>query len=658
MRSTDYLEGLAWEGTPEQAVRGSSLGNPDAFLRADAEANLDGLWLAANGRWYAGEWTLRPQERGDWTLLRVVYAPAYQAAIYTDTAGGRWEKRLFLADGGGSVFLWLRGAGLEAGRQVALVCDGRVVAARSEGHRQQPWQDCERQWKIARESAEQLDFSPLDEAPDGLTLQASHAWTEKIWTEPARVRLRFSPLPAPDGTLDFWLRLTALPDTTAAPQDQSPRIALDAAEQALLDCLTLTPFPERKQASRLAETIPGPQSEPSRAENPSSGIERAAAWGKIGSRRVWHRYGTGDWGFNNDPPGSIVVTRDAAWFLFGADHFAPHWSRALLETLVRHAVTPEGKIAEYIRLDPAGVNREDYGLNINDATPLFVLSVAHHWRTLRSQSTEAADSALKAFYPAAAGAADWMLRQRQEGLVWCAGAGTSAWGIGSWRNIIPGYRLAGAVTELNALCVAALRAAGELAKGAGDSAGQSRFHTGSRDLSGAMEQLVDPQTGFFFRNRDEQGASSQLTIDLAFPALFRAGPEEPRVRTLLRLAEEDFRCPSGLRTLSNKDPAYHPRFGWGLMGGSWPNATAWVAAALAPYRPDLAWQLAEQIACALFPETRIGSGVGVPGQFPEWFDGDTGESAGMSLSPWMPATYVWLLEEGLRGGFYQEEEQD
>ena len=52
---------------------------------------------------------------------------------------------------------------------------------------------------------------------------------------------------------------------------------------------------------------------------PSPVIRRAVAWGKVGSRRVWHRYGTGDWGFTNDPPGNTVVTRDAAWFVFGAD---------------------------------------------------------------------------------------------------------------------------------------------------------------------------------------------------------------------------------------------------------------------------------------------------------------------------------------------------
>jgi len=200
---------------------------------------------------------------------------------------------------------------------------------------------------------------------------------------------------------------------------------------------------------------------------------------------------------------------------------------------------------------------------------------------------------------------------------------------------------------LNALCVAALRAAARMAAAFPAPEESFRFAQAAEALDRAMAQLVDPDTGLFLLTRDERGANTQLAIDLALPALFQAGPEEARVRTLLRLVEADFRHPCGLRSLSGDDPAYHPRFGWGLMGGSWPNATAWAAAALAPYRPERAWELAADIADSLFPATGRASGVSVPGQFPEWFDGDTGESAGMSLSPWMPATYVWLIEEGL-----------
>jgi len=39
----------------------------------------------------------------------------------------------------------------------------------------------------------------------------------------------------------------------------------------------------------------------------------------------------------------------------------------------------------------------------------------------------------------------------------------------------------------------------------------------------------------------------------------------------------------------------------------------------------------------------------VPGQFPECMHGDTYQSRGMALSPWMPATFIWLAIDGLLG---------
>jgi hypothetical protein len=620
---------LTWKGTPEQARRGSSLGNPDCFLRADAEANIDGLWLAANSRWYCGELAVHILQLSGMTLREVVCAPAYQAAIYANAAGARVEKRLFLAERDACAYLWIRGQGFAAWERVEIVCDWRPGAARSETHRAQPFgQDCERQWKISAEDAYGLRVHPSDGEAEETSLRASEPLRSRAWTEPGRARLLFHAPAAADGTLEIWLQLTA----QAQPSAEEPTPA--AGREFPPDVLAAS----RSVEAAVAETI-GSQIAPNGLPPV---VEQAVMWCKACSRRVWHRYGTGDWGFTNDPPGNTVVTRDAAWFLFGADHFAPEWSRELLHTLARHAVYPDGKIAEYVRLSPSGIERDDYGLNINDATPLFILAVAHHWRMTHDQA------ALSAFYPAVTHAARWIKAQiREDGLVWCDGRKTNVWGIAGWRNIIPGYRLSGALTELNAECVAALREAALLAGVTGDRRVHENFMLAAQRLDDAMAQLVDPQTGYFLLTRDENGPNPQLAVDLALPALFQAGPEEASVRTLLRLAEDDFRGPHGLRCLSRNDPAYHPRFGWGLMGGSWPNATAWAAAALAPYRRELAWELTEELARALFPETWAAPGVGVPGQFPEWFDGDTGESAGMSLSPWMPATYVWLVEEAL-----------
>jgi hypothetical protein len=39
----------------------------------------------------------------------------------------------------------------------------------------------------------------------------------------------------------------------------------------------------------------------------------------------------------------------------------------------------------------------------------------------------------------------------------------------------------------------------------------------------------------------------------------------------------------------------------------------------------------------------------VPGEFPERLHGESFESRGMAMSPWMPPTYLWLGVEGLLG---------
>jgi hypothetical protein len=49
------------------------------------------------------------------------------------------------------------------------------------------------------------------------------------------------------------------------------------------------------------------------------------------------------------------------------------------------------------------------------------------------------------------------------------------------------------------------------------------------------------------------------------------------------------------------------------------------------------------------PENPAAGGHLVPGEFPEWFDGESFESRGMAMSPWMPPTYLWLGVEGLCG---------
>ncbi len=114
-----------------------------------------------------------------------------------------------------------------------------------------------------------------------------------------------------------------------------------------------------------------------RVLTPDPVINEGALWSKVNMRRVMASYPTGQ-AFTNDP-GTYpnVVIRDAAWFVFGNDHFLPSFSRRLLDNLSQRQYS-NGKLPEYF--DAVSGRVEDDGLNINDDTPLYVLAVNHHFR--------------------------------------------------------------------------------------------------------------------------------------------------------------------------------------------------------------------------------------------------------------------------------------
>ena len=125
-------------------------------------------------------------------------------------------------------------------------------------------------------------------------------------------------------------------------------------------------------------------------------------------------------------------------------------------------------------------------------------------------------------------------------------------------------------------------------------------------------------------------------------------PEQAR-RILDLLYSAAFYTPYGIHTVARDEAEYHPHFGHGLMGGLWPNLTAWVAyAGRALYPERLAAMMASVYALSEI-ENPAAAGHLVPGEFPEWFDGETFESRGMAMSPWMPPTYLWLGVAGLAG---------
>src|SRR6185503_6575958 len=160
--------------------------------------------------------------------------------------------------------------------------------------------------------------------------------------------------------------------------------------------------------------------------------------------------------------------------------------------LLRYGIHEGGKLTEYIHATNG--EREDYALNINDDTPLFVVGVWHHYAVTGD------DAFLTQAYPAVRAACAWLLAQRRDGLVWCTVEGSDVWGNATWRNIIPGYSLAGAVTEINALAYWALQAAADLAERAREEADAADWRAAATALRAAITEQLGTEDGLYLLN--------------------------------------------------------------------------------------------------------------------------------------------------------------
>lgn len=378
---------------------------------------------------------------------------------------------------------------------------------------------------------------------------------------------------------------------------------------------------------------------------PDHQLNLGAAWSKVNMRRVMARYPSGP-AFTNDPGASSnVVARDCAWFSYGCDHFMPSFSRAMLDKFAALQY-PDGKIPEYY--NALDLHVEDYGLNINDDTPLFMQAVNHHYRATGDIEW------LRRTFPSVERAARHILSQRDErGLVFCTADDPrgDVWAIAGWRNIISGgYKINGAVTEINSLCAAALRSAHHLALNLGVAEHDAKWLLDAHEaLLAAMERyLRNPENGLYYLNIDVHGVKhSDVTGDEIFPVILRVCDEETGYRIVSRLNAPDFWTSAGLRTVSRDDPLYEPTKMTGLLGGVWPGLTWWYAFAAARYHPEFMVR-ALRSSFEHYAEECAAHNT-VPGEFSEWFDGETLVNRGMRLSPWEPPRFLWAAIEGVCG---------
>jgi hypothetical protein len=377
---------------------------------------------------------------------------------------------------------------------------------------------------------------------------------------------------------------------------------------------------------------------------PDSLINQAALWSKVNMRRVMAKYPQG-LAFSNDPGNyANIVGRDSAWFAYGCDHFMPEFSRKMLENVAARQYA-SGKLPEYY--DAVTGRVEDDGLNINDDTPLYILAVNHHFRSTGDAQW------LETVYPKVAAAARYIVAQIDDrGLIFCSANDPrgNVWSTASWRNIIELYSINGAVTEINSECVAALRAVAHLADELGQPDPEGKDFAGAAQrIQAAMDKhLINPDNGLYYLNIDVEGnVHTDVTGDEIFPVIFRACDDETGFRIISRLNAPDFWTPAGIRTVSRNDPLYDPSHYAGLMGGVWPGLTWWYAFAAARYHPEFMVRALRSSFEHYAADTKKNNTV--PGQFSEWFDGESLTNRGMRLSPWEPPRFFWAAIEGVCG---------
>jgi hypothetical protein len=641
---------------------GGSYGNLDCFARTDRLSNLDGFWHAGSNDWLCGRIELYVQADGQHLKpVHTRFYPGHQLttlALHPEEAEQRQEpgwglevearKTVFVPygvpAGEGSRFYTVLSLLATSRTEVTVTLDVRWPPVYTRHHTKQP-----ERYHVQRRVRQRLEPYTVD------NMARAILWAETV---PLRVD-RWDTVLGNAGEV----RAILLPGEPHATFSEPGRARL-VFELALTPHKAVTlPFvlavstdgPEALRAQLLAETFPTWEEalaltrsayegvlSTTLVRTPNARINRGLQWAKANTVRVQHEYRLG-MGFTNDPPQDIVVVRDCAWFGMGADWFTPGFVQGMYDLILRYGVHEGGKITEYIHADTG--QREDYGLNINDDTPLFVLGAHHHYAVTGDEAF------LHRAYSAVAQACDWVLAQRgNHGLVWCTVQGADVWGSATWRNIIPGYTLNGAVTEVNALCCWALRQGAELADELGRHEDAHRWRTAAHSLREAINARLGTPDGLYVLNLSEEGeANATRTADLIFPVLAGVADEE-RARCILDLLYgPQFYTPYGVRTVGLGEAEYHPHFGHGLMGGVWPNLSAWVAYAGRSMYPERLVEVMDHLYALCEPEDPAKWGHVVPGEFPEWLDGDSLESLGMAMSPWMPPTYLWLGIEGLAG---------
>ncbi len=349
------------------------------------------------------------------------------------------------------------------------------------------------------------------------------------------------------------------------------------------------------------------------------------------------------------------------WYLMGSSYYAQAWSSKLLALWFAHGLEPSGKFTEYMEASRDPIFSDDYGMNINDNTPLLLLAARHYYSLTGDRGF------LLRVYPSLVRSAEFIEAQRYAGennhygLVWCTSTEKFVRGLFGWRNAIADYNLSGAVTEVNSEAYEALLAVSEMAGAAGDAGNEARFKASAEDLRQAINQYLRPAgrtDAPYYLNINPAGQIVQQdTADEVYPVLYGLADQSTSQAILDNLFTDRFFVTlpggaGGFRSISSREKEYQPRAdpaNYGLLGGVWPNLGLWIARAAAIRRqPDLALKALKSGALLTeLPDS--GKYNLVPGQFPEYFNGDDLKQRGMPLSSFVPGIFIWSSLESFLG---------
>ena len=613
----------------DRLLNGTSLGNPETFLKLTPQSDVAGLWSALDDQEYCGRWVTHVYVGGERSrAIETTFRPAFQETSYSCGALSV-RKRTFLPMLGEHLQVVYQVVEVENPTNepydAAIMCDVHYPAFVWPGMYKVP-DEVQRAKRMENREQNHVIVSTTIGREQEVRVFGADAEVVATYAGDRGFSRTFRAHVPP--------RASARVSVTMVISDKGDRAALASNRKA----------PRADVALAQTEAFYRDLARTADVKTPDPLINRAFDWAKINTVRVQHRFPAG-WGFTNDPSQDIVVVRDAAWYAMGSDYVTPQFTRGMMDLVAEHGIEDGGKITEYILACADPPVSADYDLNINDDTPLMVGAVYHHYAVTGDQDV------LARYWPMVRGACDWILAQIVDGLVYSHSQEANVWGIAGWRNIIPQSQISGTVTEINCECSYALRLAARLAQDAGDGARAERYLLASERLRDEINRrLISDKHGFYLLNIDPEGVPHHdLTGDQIFPVIFGVADQTRKRAILDLLYTSNFWTPFGVRTVARGQEEYDPDYGLQLMGGVWPNLTAWVAYSSKTYSPRKLtagmrniWKISE------VENPRAYQNV-VPGLFPERLSGESYKSRGMAMSPWMPPTYVWLTFEGLLG---------